>query len=174
MPVSKKRRAKPLGPVPTVQPPATDTVYVGCKMPNGLILQNFAFEEVREAVPQGFRDVPMARRLPEAYRLNGVSLTHEQRMTGDVGYAIVSGAAITPGVPREFWERWLEANKASELVKNHIVFAHREEASVRRMAKEYAAQKTGLEPLDPDPEAIARVIQPPRGMRIELLSDRVG
>lgn len=169
MPAASRRRLKP---VPTVQPRAAETVYVGCKMPNGLILQNFTVEQVREAVPGGFRDTPMSRRLPEVYRINGVSLTHEQRMSGDVGYPIVHGAAITSGVPREFWERWLEANKRSELVTNHIVFAHKEESSVRAMAAEYAKQRTGLEPLDPDPEAIARIIRPSRGMRLELLNER--
>ncbi len=172
MPVSKKR-ARPLKPVPTTQPTTTDVVYVGCKLPNGLILQNFVMEEVREAVPGGFRDTPMARRLPEAYRLNGSSLTMEQRQNGDVGYPIVHGAAITGGVPREFWEKWREANARSELVRNNIVFAHREEASVRRMAADYAGQKTGLEALDPDPEAIQKVIRAPKGMRIELLNDRI-
>jgi len=75
-------------------------------------------------------------------------------------------------VPREFWERWLAANARSPLVQNRIVFAHKDEASVRRMAAEFAEQKTGLEPLDPDPEAVQRVIRPPKGMRIELLNDR--
>ena len=168
MPVSKRR----IKPVPSVQPKVVDTVYVGCKMPNGLILQNFVTEQVREAVPGGYKDVPMSRRLPEAYRVNGVSLTHEQRMSGDVGYPIVHGTAITGGIPREFWEKWLDANKRSELVQNHIVFAHRDESSVRAMAAAYAKQKTGLEPLDPDPDAIARIIRPARGMRLELLTDR--
>lgn len=174
MPASKGRRPrKPLGPVPTDNPkPVGDTVYVGCKLPNGLVLQNFVMEQVREAVPGGFRDTPMARRLPEAYRLNGTSLTVDQRQNGDVGYPIVHHAAITAGVPREFWEKWREANSRSELVCNNIIFAHKEEASVRRMAANFAAQKTGLEPLDPDPEAIQRVIRAPKGMRIELLNER--
>lgn len=169
MPVSKKRGLKP---VPTDHAKAADTVYVGCKMPNGLVLQNCALEQVREAVPGGFKDVPMYRRLPETYRLNGSSMTHEQRMSGDVGYPIVHGTAITGGVPREFWEKWFDDNKHSELVRNNIVFAHREESSVRAMAAAYAKQKTGLEPLDPDPDAIARIIKPQRGMRLELLNDR--
>jgi len=171
MPVSKKR-PRPLKPVSQVQPPVRDAVYVGCKLPNGLILQNFVMEEVREAVPGGFKDSPMARRLPESYRLNGTSLTHDQRQNGDVGYPIVHQCAITGGIPREFWEKWQEANARSELVRNNIVFAHKEEASVRRMAAEFAGQKTGLEPLDPDPEAIQRVIRAPKGMRIELQNDR--
>lgn len=172
MPVSKKRRPLPV--VPTDHPkPSGDTVYVGCKMPNGLYLQNFVMEEVREAIQGGARDTMMARRLPETYRLNGTSLTVEQRQSGDIGYAIVHGTAITPGVPREFWEKWREANSRSELVRNNIVFAHKEEASVRRMAADFAKQRTGLEPLDPDPEAIQRVIGTvKKGMRIELLSDQ--
>lgn len=170
MPVSKRRR---LPPVPTGNPkPAGDTVYVGCKMPNGLILQNCVMEEIREVVQGGARDTMMARRLPEMYRLNGTSLTHEQRQNGDIGYPIVHNTAITGGVPREFWEKWREANSSSELVRNNIVFAHKEEASVRRMAAEFAKQKTGLEALDPDPEAIQRIIRAPKGMRIELQNDR--
>ena len=171
MPVSKKR-GRPVAPVQSVQPPVRDAVYVGCKMPNGLILQNCVMEDVREAVPGGFKDTPMSRRLPEMHRLNGTSLTQEQRNTGDFGYPIVHGTAITAGIPREFWEKWAHDNAASELIRNKIVFAHKEEASVRRMAAEYAGQMTGLEPLDPDPEAIQRIIRAPKGMRIELLNDR--
>lgn len=171
MPVSKKRRVIPAVPIPTDNPKSGDTVYVGCKMPNGIILQNFKMEKVREAVPGGYKDTPMARRLPEMYKLNGTSLTVQQR-NGDIGYTIVHGAAITGGVPRAFWEQWRDANARSELVQNNIVFAHKEEASVRRMAADYEEQMTGLEPLDPDPDAIQRVIRAPKGMRIELLNDR--
>lgn len=168
MPASRGRRLKP---VPTVVKQSSDTVVVACKMPNGIVLQNTHMEPYREAVPGGFRESKRAIREPETYVLNGSALKPEIIQSGDLPYAVVHGAALTHGVPREFWERWLHANAGSDLVKRHVVFAHKSEASVRAMAKEFSGSKTGLEPIDPDPAALNRRVQPPRGMRIEPLRD---
>ncbi len=64
-------------------------------------------------------------------------------------HPIVEGVALTFGVPKAFWDRWLAANKDAMFVKNGLVFAHEQPASVEDMAKERVLQKSGLERLDP-------------------------
>jgi hypothetical protein len=58
------------------------------------------------------------------------------------------GYAITEGCPREIWEGWLEQNKQSDLVKNQIVFAHRDRNSLINEVRKLAAVRSGLEPID--------------------------
>lgn len=157
---------------PAAKPSATDTVTVGCKLPNGLILRNFHTEKYNEAVPGGFREAQRAVPEEDTYRINGNAIPAHLIQSGNLPYGMAHGAALTPGVPREFWERWLVSNAASDLVRKGFVFAHRSETEVRNIAKSNAGTKTGLEALDPSPEAINRVVQPPRGMRLELLNDR--
>ena len=130
---------------------APDTVYVGCKLPNGIILQLCAEEEYREPVMGGGTIVSKRyRRLPETYTLNGCSIDLARVAAGEVPHLIVGGAGITPGIPRDFWEKWLEANKHSHLVRNKIVFAQRDEMSARSRAVELKDVRSGLEPIDPE------------------------
>jgi hypothetical protein len=57
---------------------------------------------------------------------------------------------LTPGVPRDFWEKWLEQNRTSAIVRNQMIFAHVERASVDDFANGNDSLRCGLEPVDPD------------------------
>jgi len=61
-----------------------------------------------------------------------------------------TGFALTFGVDREFFERWLEDNKDTDLVRKGFVFAAGSEQSARDSAKEKKSLKNGMEPLDPN------------------------
>lgn len=115
--------------VPSTAPVSgTDTVTIGCKLPHGLHLDIVKIGE------------PVAR-----HTINGSNSSR-----------IVGGYGITEGVPRAFWERWLEQAKDMAMVKNGLVFAHREAASAIAKAKDGAAEITGFERVDPN--------KPPKGI----------
>jgi hypothetical protein len=65
-------------------------------------------------------------------------------------YPVIGGYALTPGVPRAFWEQWLEQNKDADYVKNKLIWAHHERKSVESWARDHKDVKCALEPIHPD------------------------
>lgn len=123
-----------------------ETVTVACKLPGGLLLRNFEMVPSREPVPGGgYRDTQTARELPERVLINGFS--HPQNKAPHC--SIVGGYALTRGVSKEFWERWLAFNKSSDMVKNNLIFAHTSGDRVEAQATEQTEIQSGLERLDP-------------------------
>ena len=135
---------------------ASDTVVLGCKLPNGVVLQNWKMEETTEPTQQGYKQIKKAVRDGDPIRLRGAAVPFGKMPN----HTIVSGYALTPGVKRSFWERWKENNKDSELLKNNIVFACGDEQRARDHAREHERVVTGLEPVDPTkpPREMARTI----------------
>ncbi|MGO9304221.1 MAG: hypothetical protein ACLP3R_11155 [Candidatus Korobacteraceae bacterium] len=62
----------------------------------------------------------------------------------------VAGAALTHGVDKAFFDRWMEENKSSPMVVNKLIFAHERPDTVKGLARDYKAFKSGLDPLVPD------------------------
>jgi hypothetical protein len=60
---------------------------------------------------------------------------------------MMTGAALTFGVDRDWFEQWLEQNAEFPPVKNHLIFAHKTEDGVRGLAKEYKDIESGLGPI---------------------------
>jgi hypothetical protein len=132
-------------------PRDSDTVTVACKLPNGLILQLHAKHS--EMVPifgGGYKEETIWRRTEEIFVLNGCAVAVDQLLQGNMpDHYTYSGYALTPGVPKKFWEEWLEQNKTTDLIRNKIVFAAGSEREVRAEASEYKDVRSGLEPIDP-------------------------
>jgi len=99
----------------------TDTVIVGCKLPNGLHLEvkNKDGEKIRVTV------------------------------AGANASRIIGGYGLTPNVPAEFMSEWFKRNARHPAVIGHNIFIHADEASARDIAKERAKVETGLEGIDP-------------------------
>lgn len=140
-----------------------DTVTVACKMPGGIILQLYEMVPVMEPVMGGgSRETTRARLNHEAgeYYLNGAAVNLAEIGEGNLpDYRIVQGYALTTGIPKDFWERWLHDNRDAAIVKNKIVMAYGSESGAVDMAREHAGVKTGMEPLDPEnpPADVRRV-----------------
>lgn len=123
------------------------TVTVGCKMPNGLILQLWKFHEETEIGPGGqSRKAQVARPDGDPVRLNGFA--------APVGgpqpkHLILGGYGLTPGIDADFMERWMKENALSTLVKNKIVYVAATRDAAESKAEEMASIRSGLEPLDP-------------------------
>lgn len=160
MPQLERQPQAPIGSAPsnTVHS-ARDVVSVACKMPNGLILRGMERVIEQELVQGGgVRDV-------ERYIANGeqIVLGGTASRPGDARPPLLtaSGYRITPNVPKKLWDDWYEANKASDLVRNRIVFAHTDAATVEKEVSRFDRVMTGLEGIDPmNPHKHVRGIAP--------------
>ena len=127
---------------------AVRTVTVACKIPMGMILQLQEFIEVYQPGPGGSRVVKEAVRTGPRYTVRGNRLPFgvipDFQMT-----STNNGYALTPGIPKDFWDQWVEQNKMADYVVNKIIFAYEQLADVKACAEEHEKRKSGLEPIDP-------------------------
>lgn len=128
--------------------PSNATVTVASKAPFDIILKLYDFVERSEPVlGGGMRSFKQAqeRRTSKSFIVQGNSWPqnkgpHQQ---------IVGGYAMTHGIPKAFWDEWIEQNKEADYVVNGMLFAHVEAASVTSKARDQEETKSGLERLDP-------------------------
>lgn len=137
----------------------TDTVVVCCDIPMGHILEIFdVYEEV--SFMQNGREIKENRsvRRPERWAVHGPVNFGALVLAGreiNVDFRVVkgntpdAGYALTPGIPTDFWDAWLEQNKRGPLVTGHHVFAMRDEQRASGKAKEFRDMRSGLQGLDP-------------------------
>lgn len=122
------------------------TVWVGCKMPNGLMLQ--LHEQGSVEVPVmggGRRDVTVHMRVGEPVKLKGFAVSFGRIPK----FTIVKDFALTE-VRRDFWEKWLAQNSKMDIVQRGLVFFHSDKESTEAQAEERGGDiKCGIEPLDP-------------------------
>jgi hypothetical protein len=143
------------------------TVTVGLKLGVAYFdIQLCKIEDKFEQNMQGGRTVREATRVGPRVRLRG---TAYPRGTVPDGFPerprIVNGAALNPGVSKDFWDAWLEQNRLNPLVSNGMIFAHEVVDHVIGHAKETAEVHSGLEPIDPKNRKDPRV---PRSTRTDL------
>jgi hypothetical protein len=126
-----------------------DTVTVACKLPGGVILRVFEWVEVSYPLPGGGVST-----VKESHEIAGDTRFTVQGVAHEAGKSPVAqmsdGFALTYGCPKALWDAWVEQNKSLDMVKNGLIFAHAQEASVKAMAKERVKQLSGLEPLELD------------------------
>lgn len=126
---------------------STSTYCIACKMPNGLILR--LFEWVEREVPVmggGMRLVRQARETGARVTINGPAHPFGVSPLAKV----VGGYALTYNVPAEFFDKWMEQNHDTDLVKNKIIFAQPTIDRVEAQAYEQRTVRSGMEPLARD------------------------
>jgi hypothetical protein len=133
-----------------------DVVTVACKLGNGLILRTF--REERKTVPViggGTRDVREFIPTGQMFTINGNAAPYAKPLLDAEGNAIMveQSFALTPNIPKDFWELWLEQNKDAPYVKHGLIFASTKPIELRAMAKANAYNKHGLEPIDVHPNS---------------------
>lgn len=127
---------------------ASETVYVACKLPNGLVLRLFDMVPKEEHVMGGgLRKSAVAVEKGET-RVTLKGFSHPQ--TKAPNCEIVEGFALTPDVNKDFFEAWMKANSGMDAVRNGLIFGHPEKASVVAYCMEYAKKRSGLERLNPE------------------------
>jgi hypothetical protein len=151
---------------PRLRRDATDRssthVTVACNLPNGFILQLYDVEEVEAVLPNGrvIKENQCTLR-PDLGRhaLHGpvnrsalAATGREDRLPDDYrlipGDAPDTGYALTFGVPRDFWERWLKDNERSPIVLGRHVFAAASTGRAVSEAKELREFKSGFQGLN--------------------------
>lgn len=156
----------------------TDTVTVACSLPNGHILQIYDIEVVEQCMPNGktFKENVATVNLSHGqWHLNGAALDYARLAAGTVpDYRVIKGStpgagyALTPGIPRDFWEEWLRQNAANPIVKQRHIFAASSENRAVDEAREHKEHRSGLEGLNPAGDAR---VPNGRGIRKYSLSD---
>ncbi len=121
------------------------------KISNGLILQIDEMVDTDEAVfGGGTRTVKKAVKVGEPIVLRGNALDLADLRGGKLpAFPHVGGYALTTGVPREFWEKWLEQHANDPAVKNKLVFAHADLNEASDAARAHEAVESGYEGIDP-------------------------
>jgi hypothetical protein len=112
----------------------------------------FDMIETNEATPGGSHSIKLARARPETYTVKGSAVDVDALRRGRLPeFNATGGYALTPGIPRDFWELWLEQNRNAPYVRNHCIFAASTEDRARaKVRNEYAGVMSGLEPIDPE------------------------
>jgi hypothetical protein len=134
---------------PTVAPHVPQrsgaTVTVGCKLPHGLVLRIFDFQEIR--VPRlggGEAIEKRAFQVGDPVRINGNAVA-----IGKIPeHEIKGGFALTMGVPADFFAKWLEQNADADIVRQGLIFAKPSYDQATGHALEHKALRSGLEPID--------------------------
>lgn len=133
------------------------TVTVASKIPFGFIMRVYRPMEGYEPVMGGGQraTTTWVQDGPEVV-LNPCSQFQNRDRPWEVTQ---SGFSLTPGVPKVFWEKWLDQHKTFPAVVAGLIFAHQETASVKARALDDGEKRSGLERLNPDklPRGLQRV-----------------
>lgn len=125
-------------------------VTVACKFPMGLRLRIFEMIDTVERGPTGTFTTKVAQQIggPEnTVTIKGYNKSAEHFQSGIVH----AGFALTHDVPKQFFDLWMKQNAGSDLVQNGLIFAHREERSVKAQVIDHEGILCGLEPIQPTP-----------------------
>ncbi len=129
-----------------------ETVSIASKMPMPFVLQ--LHRKVKRTVQahggtstvEVFEPITGTKSRPASFTIAGNAYL---KRPGDAGGVINLGAAITSGIPLEFWNEWLSMYSEHDAIKNNMIVAHKESASVTSILKEHEKEKSGMERLDP-------------------------
>jgi hypothetical protein len=125
------------------------TVTVASKMPMAFILKLHKKVTRHEPVMGGgTREVPAFEPRTDAPTIviKGNSFPQNNRPDD---LEISGGYALTSDVPKAFWDEWLDQNRDADFVRNGMIFAHAQRASIVSEAREKAGEKSNIERLDP-------------------------
>jgi hypothetical protein len=123
---------------------ASNTVIVGCKLPNGIFMQGYKMVDTEEPMPLGTRTVKKAVPVGDRVKINGNGAPQ-----GALAQGLVDGGyALTYNVPADTARAWMDANKDSDMVKNKLIFISDKPENAIAQSKNNHAAKSGLERLD--------------------------
>lgn len=129
------------------------TVTVACKLPHGLQLQLQTKTNVKIVTRDGGQqDAVQWAKDGVTYTVHGTAIAK-----GEIPrYKMVAGYALTPGIPKNFWDAWWDQNQSAPYCKQNLIFAYESLDRVRGTAKDNREVRTGQEPLNSDIKADPR------------------
>jgi hypothetical protein len=146
--------------------PSVRMVTVACKLVTGLQLQLQRKQPRIVAGRDGDEMVNFNVKSGKIYHVWGPELPRGGLPEGFTPPMIVGGYALTPNIPGEFWNNWVEQNKMAEYftppdgAEHGFIYAYPTTASARDAAKEQTKLLTGLEPLSNDKDKDGRLTDP--------------
>lgn len=123
------------------------TVVIGCKLPNGLLMELITPHSRPESLMPG----PPGKRV----KLNGANTNVIARLNpADPAYGVTE-------VEEGFAKAWFKANADADYIKNGIIFMVASQAAFKAEAMDrHEEVRTKLEPLNPEPAKDARIVAP--------------
>jgi hypothetical protein len=144
-----------------------ETVIVVCKVPMGMLLDVHRKNVVQTLILGG------GTRPEDVYTADSgkVFINGPATLKGNSPKCrVVGDYAFTPGVPKDFWERWMAEYKMWDAVKRKLIAAFKDMASAESFAHDHSEIRTGLEPLNPNalPKGIQAVPRTGDGAKFAL------
>jgi hypothetical protein len=170
--VTKKKTPAAATPAPPAAPntkpiAATGrTVTVACKIASGLALQLQTQQPRIVDTPKGPEKVMFWVKAGKVYYVHGPAYPTSPPPGYPPAPLIVGGYALTPGIPADFWEQWLEQNKLADYVlppegaEHGMIYAMPSMEDAVAVAKEQSTLLSGMEPLSQDKDKDGRLIDP--------------
>lgn len=151
------------------------TVTIGCKLPNGIIIDEQKMVETQEMVMGGgTRTVHVAQKTGRRAVINGVAAPygHDRRDAAGIAVPIHSGFALTHNVDADVWANWLSFNQHSAMVLNGMIFANAKTGEVHAEARARETIRSGMEPIDQvsDPRSPRKAQKVAEGLGISELT----
>ena len=132
----------------------SETVTVACKLPNGIRIrgERKRTNTIRVASATGLHEYSEDQWTWDGreFIVRGNAVDLAETRVNDKLYvgALQTGFALTPGCPKDLWDQFAERMADSEMIKNRLIYAHKQPASAKAFAREHeAAVRSGLEPL---------------------------
>ena len=143
---------------------ASGHVTVACKLGIAwLDLQISEEREVMENTQTGPRPVKQYAPVGPIVRIRGTAYPRGEVPEGfPERPRIVAGYALTPNVPREFWDRWVKQHAKAPYVVSGMVCAFESLDDVKAKGREMEGIMSGLEPLVRGKEDGQDIIVDPR------------
>lgn len=116
-----------------------DVIYVGCKMPNGVVLDLDKYEVIDERTGT----VRTIKSKIPPVRLKGNAVAFGKP---DIS---IDGYVFTP-VPLEFWTEWLKSHSDLSLLADGYIKAAPTMEAARKIAREHEAERGQFPRLVPD------------------------
>lgn len=121
------------------------SVTVACKLPHGIVIRDFVESTEHEPVlGGGTRKVKVFRPVGRRIRIKGPTVPGPFIRRVEV----VGGYAISEGIPADVFQRWIDWNKDSAMVRNQLIYGHENGDRVRDWAKDRDSLRSGMEPID--------------------------
>jgi len=120
------------------------SVWIGCKLPNGLMMEIVQPGNGLMPAPQGKR----------------VMLKGANSMRATVKDNPIIGKYAVTEVDESFWDEWLKRHKDFLFIKNGAIFVEKSMKDAQAHAKADMKAKTGLEPLNPEKDERVKGVTP--------------
>jgi hypothetical protein len=137
------------------------TVIVACKLAVARFeLQLCREATIREQTQAGPRDIKQFFKTGKTWIVRGTAYPEGTPPKGYIKRPEeVQGYVLTRGIPKDFWDAWVEQYGESEMVKNGLIYACDVEDDIDAIASDHIKVKDSFAPLNMD-DGDARIPRP--------------